>query len=192
MKNKKTSHPKTKPVKANVPKEEPNLIERAMGEKDMPLTAYSRADGKKYTRELFSLWCTLPDTFKGAPERITALLGITDEVTLKVLEISTMQQFASTFGVIPQTLSRWRREIETSSDYMDDVKRQMKPLTKNVMAALYRKLIEEGDGPRFTAWMKVVEGWREQLGIEHSGSVSDGLSDEEKKALDDLIKKNTA
>ena len=181
---------KKKQKKDKQQEEEMTLIERAKGEKNMIKSTFSTEEGKKYTHQLFNMWVTLPDQFKGMPERLTSLLGITDEVTLEVLKMTSMKAFAEEYGVIAQTLSRWRRELERSDDYLPQVKDHMKKLTKNLMAALYRKAMEEGDAPRFTAWMKIIEGWREQLGVETDIRVHN-LSDEERKKLDELISKNT-
>jgi|CXWL01.1.fsa_nt_gi transposase-like protein len=192
MKKKKTSPVKKKVKKAPPPQEAPSVLELAKLEKNMPAGERNRQEGKQHTREVFRMWCVLPDTFKGKPERITELLGITDNITIQLLAISTMQQFADEFGVIPQTLSRWRKDIETGNDYLAEVKRTFKPLTKNLMASLYRKGLEEGDAQRMLAYMKIVEDWREQLGIEHPGDIGEGLTEEERKAIDHLIQKNTA
>lgn len=182
---------KKKQKKDKQQEKEMTIIDHAYHEKKMVRSTYANnQEGKKYTHKLFDMWVTLPDQFKGMPERLTLLLGITDEVTLEVLKLTSMKAFAEEFGVIPQTLSRWRRELEHSDDYLPQVKDHMKKLTKNLMAALYRKAMEEGDAPRFTAWMKIIEGWREQLGVETDIRVHN-LSDEERKKLDELISKNT-
>jgi hypothetical protein len=195
MKRKKTS-PVKKKKEVPETREEISIIDKAKLEKELDISVQkaqqAKGESRMATKEVFKMWCVLPDQFKGAPERITSLLGITDSVTLELLAIPTMQAFATEFGVIPPTLSRWRRDIETGSDYMTDVKRVFKPLTRNLIAALYRKAMEEGDAQRFTAWMKIVEDWREQLGIEHSGDIGEGLTEEERKAIDHLIAKNTA
>jgi len=194
MKRSKTSLAKKKKKVPEALVEE-SIIVRAKREKEQSVSEAKRKEAlgessRPLTKDIFKMWCVLPDTFKGAPERITELLGITDSVTMELLKIKTMQQFADEFGVIPQTLSRWRKEVETSNDYLTEVKRTFKPLTKNLMAALYRKGLKEGDAQRMLAYMKIVEDWREQLGIEHSGTVGEGLSPEEKAALDNLLKKN--
>lgn len=196
MKRKTTSLAK-KNKKTVEPVVELTIIEHAKHEKEKSVTEAKRQQGKgessrPYAQEVFKMWCVLPDQFKGTPDRITTLPGITDSITLELLKISTMQQFAEEFGVHPPTLSRWRKDVETSNEYMTDVKRVFKPLTRNLIAALYRKAMEEGDAARFAVWMKIVEDWREQLGIEHSGDIGDGLTDEEKKTIDSLIAKNTA
>lgn len=196
MKKRKTSLAKKK-KKVSEPLEEESIIVRAKREQEQSVSEARRKEAlgessRPLTKDVFRMWCVLPDTFKGKPERITELLGISDSVTIELLRISTMQQFANEFGVIPQTLSRWRKEIETGNDYLAEVKRTFKPLTKNLMASLYRKGLEEGDAQRMLAYMKIVEDWREQLGIEHSGDIGEGLTEEERKAIDHLIAKNTA
>lgn len=158
---------------------------------EMKMTPLEMQKGKPYTKELFKMWCVLPETFKGAPDRITDLLGVKDQTTLKLLATGTITAFSATYNVGLGTLFKWKKEIEESVEYQKEVDRFFKPLTKNVTAALYRKMLEEGDAPRFMAWMKVIEGWKEQLGIDHSGSVGDGLTPEERTALDNLLAKNT-
>mgnify|MGYP001608886026 CR=1 FL=1 len=194
MKKKATRKVAKKPKVVEKIEEEVSILDLARREHDAPIEVFSKPDGsgRQYTREVFKMWCVLPDTFKGAPERITQLLGITDPVTIELIEIATMKQFAEIFGCSIHSLTRWRREIETSNDYLNDVKRAFRPLTKNFMLSLYRKGLEEGDPQRFKVWMQIVEDWREQLGIEHSGDIGEGLTDEEKKAIDHLIAKNTA
>lgn len=193
MKNKKTVQvKKKKKVEVNFD-ETKSIIELAKLEEKAPPETYNKPDGsgRKYTRQVFALWCTLPDIFKGMPQRITELLGITDPVTLEVLAIKSMTDFAEIFKCSVNSLTRWRREVENDDNYFTEVKRQFKPLTRNLVAALYRKAIEEGDAQRFKVYMQIIEGWREQLGIDHSGSVVEGLTNEERGALDNLISKNT-
>ncbi len=171
-------------------KEELSLFDNAKKEKDIKAVEYAaHGKNKKYTKEIFKIWLTLPDQFKGTTERIIELLGITDTQTREILKIRSMGEFASEWNVAPQTLSRWRKEIEENSDFFADVKKQMRKLTRNVIGALYRKAIEEGDASRAKLWLQAIDDWREQLGVEHSGHVSN-LTDEEKGALDDLISKN--
>ncbi len=194
VKNKKTSGVKPKTKKTEEVKDQAmplNIIERAKGEKNLPKPQISNPHGgKPYTKEVFKLWLSLPDIFKGSPERIVELLGIQDDISKELLKIKSMTEFASEFGVIPQTLSGWRKDIEDDVDFMPAVKREMRKLTKNIMGALYRKTLEEGDAARVTIWMKIIEDWREQLGVEHSGTIGDGLSDKERESLKKLIAKN--
>lgn len=170
-----------------------SLLDMARHEQKMPREIFAKPDGsgRKHTHEAFRIWCVLPDVFKGMPERITELLGITDPITLELLAIKNNAQFAETFGCGTHTLSRWRKEVEGGDDYAENVRKVFKPLTRNLVASLYRKAIEEGDAARFKIYMQVIEGWREQLGLEHSGEVELGLTPEERGAVDRLIEKNT-
>lgn len=169
-----------------------SILDLARSEKKQSNKEYSGVgNGKKHTHEVFRMWLALPDQFKGMPERVTALLGITDDITLELLKLTTMKSFSDEFGVKPPTLSRWRSEIESKDTFLDDVKKGMRKLTKNVSGALYRKMVEEGDASRFKIWVQYFEDWREQLGIDHSGSIS-VLTEEEKATLNNLIKKNTS
>lgn len=171
-----------------------SLIEKAKQEKNVSIDEHQRrnakGEGRKYTKEVFKIWLTLPDQFKGAPERITDLLGLSDPIAIELLSIKNMTAFAEVFGVIPPTLSRWRSDIETDSDFAKDVKMQLRKVTRNVLGAFYRQALAEGDAPRVKLWLQYVEDWREQLGVEHSGKIGDGLDDEERNKLKALIAKN--
>lgn len=190
---------KIKKVKEKKPEQsiEMTVLEQAKQEKKVSETTTAKSKqgagltSRPIAKQVFKIWCLLPDIFKGAPDRITEMLGYQDQTTLELLKIKNMQAFATEFGLNPPTLSKWRGEIENDDSYIDEVKKAFKPLTKNVMASLYRKVLEEGDGPRVVAYMKIIEGWREQLGIEHTGTIGDGLTPEERKALDELLAKNT-
>lgn len=171
--------------------EDVSIIELAKRDKDLGRSEFSDSrKGKFYTREVFKMWLVLPDQFKGLPERAIQVLGITDLNSIELLKIQNMAQFAQEFRVVPCTLSRWRKEIEEADDFFSSVKRGLKTLTKNMLGSLYIRGMEHGDAARVMAWMKIVEDWREQIGLNYTER-SDGLTDEEKKALDELILKNT-
>lgn len=187
---------KKKPKEKQEEKQEQelSLIERMKHEKEAGKSEQAhksaKGEGRKYTREGFKIWLLLPGQFKGVPERIVELLGITDPTQVYLLQFKTMQSFAEEFGVNPPTLSRWRNEMESDDMFAIDVKKLMRGFTRNVLGALYRKALDEADAPRAKLWLQYVDDWREQLGVDHSGHISN-LTDEEKKALDDVIAKNT-
>lgn len=162
-----------------------SLIEEAKKEKEQK----RKGIPKPKTKELFKLWLALPDTFKGLDKRVLEILGIIDDVTLEMLAIRTATQFASEFGVEGCTLTGWKKEIEDNSEFFLDVKRQFKKFTKNVVAATYRKALEEGDAQRLKIWMQIIEDWREQLGIEGNVKTTHTLTDEEKLAIAEVMKK---
>lgn len=180
-----------KPKQAPIEVAALSLWEQAKSEQQTAPIGKGGDNARPIAHSLFKLWVILPDQFKGAPDRIVDMLGLRDETTRHVLALPTQTAFAQEFGLMQSTLSRWRHSIETSDSYMVDLKKEMRKLTHNVMGSLYRKLLEEGDGTRYTAWMKTIEDWREQLGVEHSGTVETNLAPEDRAAIDRLIAKHS-
>src|SRR3989344_2790063 len=163
-----------------------SLIERA--QKDKKLGAgVGRGNKMEGTRAAFKAWLLIPHTFLGAGETILRALGITDPEAVELCMIRTQSEFAQKFNVFEPTLSHWKKEMRNGDDF-GDLKTEMRQLTKNVMGALYRKAIAEGDAARVKLWLQAVEGWNETIG--QNITVEDGLTDESKKALDRLIEKN--
>lgn len=192
----KTSSVKKKKQEAEKPQNEATeltILDRAHQETKLDISVQkaqaAKGESRRYTKEVFRLWLSMPDQFKGAPDRIVSLLGLTDPIALELLKLPTMQAFADEFGVMRTTLSRWRGEVERDKDFALDVKKQLRTVTRNVLGALYRKALEEADAARIKIWLQYVEDWREHLGVEHTGYVST-LTDEEKRALDKVIEKH--
>ena len=168
-------------------KREISLVEKAKNDKEIG-AGVGRGNKMENTREAFKSWLLLPKTFLGAPENVLRVLGITDPESVELCSIRSQVEFASKFGVVEPTLSHWKREMQRGNDF-NDFRISMQSLTKNVMGALYRKAIEEGDAPRVKLWLQTVEGWNETIG-HNIGFKQPSLSDEEKDDLDRLIAKN--
>lgn len=165
-----------------------SLFERIKAEKESWVSGKPRPVAKEALR----VWLSIPAIFLGAPEQVIAKLGIEEQDVIEIMKIGTQRQFAETVGVIEPQISEWKKELTKDHDSFVETKAFMKRLTKNVLGSLYRAALSEGDAPRAKLWMQIVESWREQMGIEHSGDVGGGLTDEERAALDKLIAKNTA
>ncbi len=163
-----------------------SLVERAKNDKKTG-AGVGRGNKMQATRAAFKAWLLIPHTFLGAGEPILRALGITDPEAVELCMIRTQSEFAEKFNVFEPTLSHWKKEMRNGDDF-GDLKTEMRQLTKNVMGALYRKAIAEGDAARVKLWLQAVEGWNETMG--QNITVEDGLTDESKKALDRLIEKN--
>lgn len=161
------------------------LIERVIRESEEVQTG----KGKKrdIARMAFALWLTIPARWRGAPDSIVDTLGITDPDILELIKIKNVEGFKAACHVSHQAVAEWRKEI------VDDDKLDHRVFFKKLMteglAALYRKLIENGDADRFKAFAGYVEGWMPGLQLHHSGAI-DTLDDEERAELDKLIEKN--
>ncbi|MFA6414739.1 MAG: hypothetical protein WC217_01075 [Candidatus Paceibacterota bacterium] len=165
------------------------LVEKAKNDKESG-AGVGRGNKMESTRAAFRAWLLKPRIFLGKGEHVLNLLGITDIETVELYSIRSQGEFSEKFGVGEPTLSHWKREMQNGNDFKD-FKMDMRELTKNVVGTLYRTTLEHGDAPRVMAWMKIVEDWHERFGMEHSGEMDDGLTDEEKATIDRLIEKNT-
>lgn len=165
-----------------------SLIEKAKNDKKLG-SGKGRGNKMQRTREVYKAWLLLPRTYLGAGEHVLASLGIRDPDAVELHGIRSQSEFAEKFGIAEPTLSHWKREMQDGNDFCD-FRVHMQGLTKNVIGALYRHAISDGDAPRVKLWLQVVEGWNERIAQNISVSSSE-LSEEEKVALDLLIEKNT-
>lgn len=168
-------------------KSKTTLAEKAKKDKESGL-GVGRGNKLESTREAFRAWLLLPRNFLGASENILRALGIADSQTVELCSITTQADFAAKFNVMEPTLSRWKREMREGNDFKD-FKHSMRGLTKNVMGALYRKAMTDGDAARVKLWLQTVEDWHETLGYQEMHKLYE-LSDEEKARLDRLIEAN--
>ena len=170
-----------------------SLVERVRRETE-EVTSGSSKGGKGRKRVIarmaFALWLTTPVRYRGAPEAVLSTLGIADPDVLELMRVRTQKDFGEMFGVAHQAMCDWRKEIE-EGEAGQDTRAFFRGLMREELAALYRKLIETGNAEEFKAFAGYVEGWMPGLNLQHSGTVETLLSDEEKKALDDLLRKNT-
>lgn len=179
-------------VKVPEPKEEPviSLYDRAMREKEKG--HFGEGHPRTVAREAYQMWCMIPGTFLGMPDTLSEKMGLLEDEDHKfLLTIKTQTRFSEVFGVHPAHLIRWRNEFLKDNKDGLEMKRYFKKFTKNILSALYRTALAEGDASRIKLWLQYAEDWRETLGMEHSGSITDGLSDEERESLDKLRIKNT-
>ena len=109
----------------------------------------------------YLLWKSLPSKLlvdlKQAKE-----LGIKDETILKLIAIPNQTEFAKEYGVNAQTLSFWNNHIDEKGLLKDARKTWMKKLTSNVVLALYKKAIQEGDAARVKLYMQLAEDFVEE------------------------------
>lgn len=76
----------------------------------------------------------------------------------EIFTIRNQTEFAKKYKVENSTLTNWNKLIE-EKDLLKDVLKPMRRLTKNVIWALYKNVIETGDADRARLWFQYVEGW---------------------------------
>jgi hypothetical protein len=79
----------------------------------------------------------------------------------EIFTIRNQTEFAKKYKVENSTLTNWNKLID-EKDLLKDVLKPMRRLTKNVIWALYKNVIETGDADRARLWFQFVEGWTYQ------------------------------
>lgn len=127
--------------------------------------------------QMYCLWKSLPVFFRlPPPDRITHIVpsseeflrrvGIVDENIYALAEIKTQAQFAEHYGVAEGTLSDWNNTegVVLASQNMQSWAQQ---LSKNVIFAMYNKIMRTGDAAETKLWFQIIEQWSEKQQIEH-------------------------
>ena len=102
------------------------------------------------------------------------------------MELRSQGEFAEKYGIAQETLSDWNKLLLKDDDVID-ARKWFQKLTKNIVSALYRKALIEGDAPRVKLWLQYIESWQESLGIEHTGEFQHIVTAERKKKLDEIL-----
>lgn len=179
---------KEKKVKED--KVEMTLIESAIKEsKEWKPGGVGGSEKRTITRDLYFMWLSIPDTFRNMPESVSDKMGIEDVTIMELMKFRTQKEFAEKFGVSEKHLISWKHEWAEKGEFAA-TKTFFRKLTKNMIGAMYRKALIEGDAARAMAWMKIVEDWTEQFGVRHSGKVEYSLDEDERAELDRVLKLN--
>lgn len=187
MAKKKVKQSKKQEKEPHIPSGNLSLEERLILEKKN----WSQGRPRPVAKEALKMWMSIPAIFLGDEETM-GKLGAEEEDVRFIMSITTQKQFSDTIGVAAQQISEWKAELMKDNDSFQMTKAFMRRLTKNVLGALYRMALKEGDAARIKLYMQIVESWKESVGVEHSGGIDDlGLSTKERAELDKLLKDNT-
>ena len=108
----------------------------------------------------YLLWKSLPSLLLANLDEAKRM-GIKDEQIISLLGVENQTAFAARFKVSQITLSFWNKHIDKKGLLKDQRMVWMKKLTSNVVMALYREAIKEGDASRVKLFMQMVEGFVE-------------------------------
>ncbi len=78
-----------------------------------------------------------------------------------IFSIQNQTEFAKIYKIENSTLTNWNKLIDRE-DLLKDVLEPMRRLTKNVLWALYKNVLETGDADRARLWFQYVDGWKYQ------------------------------
>lgn len=180
----------TKNKKSKEDKVELSIIEAALKEKkEWKAGGLGGSEPRKLARDLFLMWLSIPHTFRNMPDGVADKMGIEDVTIMELMKVKSQSEFGKMFGVAEQRLVVWKHEWAEKGEFAA-TKTFFRKLTKNMIGAMYRKALIEGDAARAMAWMKIVEDWTEQFGVRHSGKVEYQLDEEERAELDRVLKLN--
>lgn len=118
---------------------------------------------KPAEKELYWLWYSLSPILKLRSPGELDTLGIVDPEVRELLGVRTQGEFEKKFNVSNKTVAKWNLEFDKRP-----AKERffwVRKLTSNAIAALYRKLLAEGDAGRFKIWMQVFEDWQEKTQV---------------------------
>jgi hypothetical protein len=105
----------------------------------------------------YCFWKSLPSSLKGRSSETLRRLGIGDAYSHELLEIRDQRDFARHFSLSERTLTRWNKVIAKDGALRGKLE-WARPLTANVVLALYRQAMAMGRAKEVMAWMEIVEG----------------------------------
>ena len=131
----------------------------------MPIPTNTKNTKVPYRKDLFETyltWKSVP-TFlrKSDMEQIARSFGIEEDVFSDLLSIPTQTAFAEKYDVELSTLSNWNRLIE-KRDMLKDMRKWARKLSKNVVCALYKNILQTGNPYSIKLWFQFVDGWSER------------------------------
>jgi hypothetical protein len=113
---------------------------------------------KKHEFNAYILWRSLPSFLKGQPRYTLEKLGITDDITLDLLQIKTQTAFAKTYNIKDLgTLTDWNKKINREGLVLNEVYRWARTMTPNVVFALYKNASKNGRAQEVRAWFELIE-----------------------------------
>ncbi len=125
----------------------------------MPENTQSNIDVyKKQEFNAYILWRSLPSFLKGQPRTTLEKLGITDDITMSLLQIRTQTEFAKTYNIKDLgTLTDWNKKISCEGLVLNEVYRWARTMTPNVVFALYKNASKHGRAQEVRAWFELIE-----------------------------------
>lgn len=117
---------------------------------------------KPYKRDVFDAyvaWRSIPAIMRsGNAGRMGEDMVADDARFEELLVIKNQSEFAKKYDVENSTLTNWNKLIE-KKEVMSEVRKWGQKFTKNVLFALYRDVLENGNAEGVKLWLQVVEGW---------------------------------
>lgn len=127
-----------------------------MEKRKVPKTPKKKTLSKESIFKVYVLWKSLPPIFHDRGEGGLDVLQVKDEIVRELALIKNQTEFATKFKVGMDTLSDWNKRIESDSLLFDETKKWVNSILGSVAAAVYRKVLIEGDAARATYLTKLA------------------------------------
>ena len=129
---------------------------------------------KKKEYELYKLWKSLPAIILGTTEQdLIKKFGMDDPLQIELIQIKTQKGFAEKYGLDKNTPSEWNERMEKEgNEHLDETRKWAKKLNKNVVFALYNKIMRKPDPVSIELWSKLVDGWNEKKELKIEGKMT--------------------
>lgn len=114
----------------------------------------------------YVIWKSLPAMLRGAPKDMLNKFGISDDLSISLLEIKSQTEFAKRFKIKIGTCGEWNNIIIDENLIRDNIIRWAKMITPNIIMALSKTAVKTGKAPEVIAWFKIIEDWKEKNSIE--------------------------
>jgi len=98
--------------------------------------------------EIYMLWKSLPPILMKENEGVLDALAITDEPIRELLKIKNQTEFCKKYKVNKTTVTDWNKKIDDDDPLYFERRKWVKKLLSNVIIAVYRKALIEGDAQR--------------------------------------------
>ena len=118
---------------------------------------YREADFQSYVT-----WKSLPSLLRSEKEETLRKLGFEDDNILVLLKIRSQKEFAGIYKISQKCLSDWNLRIDEKDLLKDARKKYFRKLMSNVITAVYRKTLSEGDAQRGKFLAQYLEDFEER------------------------------
>lgn len=124
---------------------------------------YAKDAYKKEVFEIYKKWKRMPGFLKGlSPIYLERVYRVTNFRIVNLLQITTQKDFARCYGVRDLgTLTDWNERIEREAyrDLSPETKSFLHTCYKNLLGALYIRLLVDAKPKDVYLWMRLVEDW---------------------------------
>jgi DNA-binding XRE family transcriptional regulator len=133
-------------------------------------------------KEMFAQWVAFPSLLRKFSEVQRDQLGLDATDIDSLLLLQTREEFAKAIGMSRRNLYNYENEEDFNGLVQKFKKRWGGKRTPNMILALYKEGVREGDAPRVKLWHQIFEDFTEKQETKHTVDLK------EVKELTSLIK----